>query len=218
MRRPGEEHRDGLAQSNTAFSPTRNAWEIGRRAAEEVLARYAQDHGQWPQRIVLDLWGSATMRTGGDDLAQGFALLGCRPTWDMSSNRVSGFEILPPAMLGRPRIDVTLRISGLFRDVFPSQIALFSAAVTAVAELEESADDNPLTSFKGAALARVFGATPGAYGVGLGRRISDGQWAARADLAEAYFSATSHAYDGEGDGLGNLAGAVYWLSNAGSPK
>jgi cobaltochelatase CobN len=181
-------------------APTRNAWEIGRRAAEEVLARYAQDHGQWPQRIVLDLWGSATMRTGGDDLAQAFALLGCRPTWDMSSNRVSGFEILPPAMLGRPRVDVTLRISGLFRDVFPSQIALFAAAVRAVAELEENADDNPLAGFKGAALARVFGAAPGAYGVGLGRRISEGQWAERADLAEAYLSATSHAYHGEGDG------------------
>ena len=116
-------------------APTRNAWEIGRRAAEEVLARYAQDHGEWPKRIVIDLWGSATMRTGGDDLAQGFALIGCRPTWDASSSRVSGFEVLPLAMLGRPRVDVTLRISGLFRDVFPSQIALFAAAVRAVAAL-----------------------------------------------------------------------------------
>ena len=93
-------------------APTRNAWEIGRRAAEEVLARYAQDHGDWPKRIVIDLWGSATMRTGGDDLAQAFALIGCRPTWDASSSRVSGFEVLPLAMLGRPRVDVTLRISG----------------------------------------------------------------------------------------------------------
>ena len=181
-------------------APTRNAWEIGRRAAGEVLARYAQDHGAWPKRIVLDLWGSATMRTGGDDLAQAFALLGCRPAWDMSSNRVSGFEILPLAMLGRPRVDVTLRISGLFRDVFPSQIALFDAAVRAVAELEEGADDNPLAGLRGASLARVFGAPPGAYGVGLGRRISQGQWAGREDLAEAYLSATSHAYDGGGEG------------------
>ena len=181
-------------------APTRNAWEIGRRAAEEVLARYAQDHGAWPKRLVLDLWGSATMRTGGDDLAQAFAHLGCRPTWDTSSNRVSGFEILPLATLGRPRIDVTLRISGLFRDVFPAQIALFSAAVRAVADLDESDDDNPLTAFNGAALARVFGGAPGAYGVALGRRISEGRWTERADLAEAYLSATSHAYDGDGDG------------------
>ena len=181
-------------------APTRNAWEIGRRAAEEVLARYAQDHGDWPKRIVIDLWGSATMRTGGDDLAQGFALIGCRPTWDASSSRVSGFEVLPLAMLGRPRVDVTLRISGLFRDVFPSQIALFAAAVRAVAAREESADDNPLAGLEGASLARVFGAAPGAYGVGLGRRIAEGDWTERSELAEAYLAATSHAYDGEGEG------------------
>ncbi len=180
--------------------PTRNAWEIGQRAAEEVLARYAQDHGEWPKRIVLDLWGSATMRTGGDDLAQAFALIGCKPTWDMASNRVGGFEILPLASLGRPRVDVTLRISGLFRDVFPSQIALFSAAVRAVAERAESAEDNPLAALKGTAPVRVFGAAPGAYGVGLGRRIAEGGWSERAELAEAYLAATSHAYDGEGEG------------------
>src|SRR5580698_5067816 len=158
-------------------APTRNAWEIGRRAAEKIVKRYAQDHGEWPKRIVLDLWGSATMRTGGDDLAQAFALIGCRPTWDAASTRVSGFEVLPLAMLGRPRVDVTLRISGLFRDVFPSQIALFSAAVRDVAALEESADENPLAGIEGASLARVFGAAPGSYGVGLGRRIAEGQWA-----------------------------------------
>ncbi len=181
-------------------APTRNTWEIGRRAAEEFLARYAQEHGDWPKRMVIDLWGSATMRTGGDDLAQGFVLIGCRPTWDLSSSRVSGFEVLPLAMLGRPRVDVTLRISGLFRDVFPSQIALFAAAVRAVAARAESADDNPLAGLEGPSLARVFGAAPGAYGVGLGRRIAEGDWAERSELAEAYLAATSHAYDGEGEG------------------
>ena len=187
--------------------PTRNAWETGRRAAEAVLARYAQDHGEWPKRIVLDLWGSATMRTGGDDVAQAFALLGCRPTWDLASNRVGGFEILPLATLGRPRVDVTLRISGLFRDIFPSQIALFSAAVRAVAERPESAEDNPLAAFQGTAPARVFGAAPGAYGVGLGRRVAEDRWSERAELAEAYLAATSHAYDGEGEGT--EAGAAF---------
>ena len=178
-------------------APTRNAWEIGRRAAEEICKRYAQDHGEWPKRIVLDLWGSATMRTGGDDLAQAFALIGCRPTWDAASTRVNGFELLPLAMLGRPRVDVTLRISGLFRDVFPSQIALFAAAVRAVAALEESSEDNPLAGLQGA--ARIFGAAPGSYGVGLGARIARGDWTERSELAEAYLKATSHAYDGEGD-------------------
>jgi cobaltochelatase CobN len=180
-------------------APTRNAWEIGWRAADEILKRYAQDHGEWPKRIVLDLWGSATMRTGGDDLAQAFALLGCRPTWDAASTRVSGFEILPLAMLGRPRVDVTLRISGLFRDVFPSQTALFAAAVRSVAALEESADDNPLAGLQGPGAARIFGAAPGAYGVGLGARIARGEWAERSELADAYLAATSHAYDGEGE-------------------
>jgi cobaltochelatase CobN len=178
-------------------APTRNAWEIGRRAAEEICKRYAQDRGEWPKRIVLDLWGSATMRTGGDDLAQAFALIGCRPTWDAASTRVSGFEVLPLAMLGRPRVDVTLRISGLFRDVFPSQIALFAAAVRSVAALEESSEGNPLAGLEGA--ARIFGAAPGAYGVGLGARIARGDWTERGELAEAYLSATSHAYDGEGE-------------------
>ena len=198
--------------------PTRNAWEIGRRAAEEALARYAQDHGEWPKRIVLDLWGSATMRTGGDDLANALALLGCRPTWDMASNRVAGFEILALAVLGRPRVDVTLRISGLFRDVFPTQIALFAAAVRAVAGLDESADDNPLVVCAGAPIDRVFGAAPGAYGVGLGRRIAEGDWRERDQLAAVYLDATSHAYDGASEGRrapesfrGRVAGADMFL-------
>ncbi len=139
------------------------------------------------------------MRTGGDDLAQAFALIGCRPTWDAASTRVNGFEVLPLAMLSRPRVDVTLRISGLFRDVFPSQIALFAAAVRAVAALEESADDNPLAGLKGEGAARIFGAAPGSYGVGLGARIARGEWTERSELAEAYLASTSYAYDGDGE-------------------
>jgi cobaltochelatase CobN len=180
--------------------PTRNAWDIGRRAAEAVVERYAQDRGEWPKRVVLDLWGSATLRTGGDDLAQALALVGCRPTWDSASNRVSGFEILPLAMLGRPRIDAALRVSGLFRDVFPTQIALFSAAVRAVAALDESDEDNPLAAQGAAAPPRVFGAPPGVYGVGLGRSIAEGDFAGRDELGEAYLAATTHAYAGEDEG------------------
>ena len=126
--------------------PTRTAWEIGRRTAEEVVTRHAQDHGDWPRSVVIDLWGSATMRTGGDDVAQAMALLGVRPVWEASSSRVTGFEILPPASFGRPRIDVTLRISGLFRDVFPAQIALFDEAVQAISHLDETDDENPLAA------------------------------------------------------------------------
>jgi cobaltochelatase CobN len=178
--------------------PTRTAWEIGRRTAEEMLTRHAQDHGEWPHRVVLDIWGSATMRTGGDDLAQAFALMGVRPRWDSGSNRVAGFDIMPLVTLNRPRVDVTLRISGLFRDVFPAQIALFDQVVRAVAELDEAPEDNPLAASVRAggddAGHRVFGAAPGQYGVGVSARINSGDWQERRTLGEAYLDATSHAY------------------------
>ena len=183
--------------------PTRTAWEIGRRTADELLTRYVQDHGEWPRRIVLDVWGSSTMRTGGDDLAQAFALLGARPRWDAGSNRVAGFEILPLAVLDRPRIDVTLRISGLFRDVFPTQIGLFAALVRAVAALDEAPEDNPLAASVGADTAdaghRIFGAGPGAYGIGLADVLACGQQPDRAELGEQYLQATSHAYGLDAD-------------------
>lgn len=171
--------------------PTRTAWEIGSRTAEEVVARYLQDHGDWPKRILMDLWGSATMRTSGDDLAQALALIGVRPVWDAASARVSGFEVLAPARLGRPRVDVTLRISGLFRDVFPAQIALFDEAVRAVAARDEDGETNPL---KGSAEPRIFGAAPGAYGIGIADRVATGAWETRADLAESFLAASAHAY------------------------
>jgi cobaltochelatase CobN len=180
--------------------PTRTAWEIGRRTAEEVVTRYAQDHGEWPRRIVLDLWGSATMRTGGDDIAQAFALLGARPVWDHASNRVSGYEILPIAMIGRSRVDVTLRISGLFRDCFPSQIALLHRAIQDIAALDESIADNPLAAYAGEPALRIFGAAPGRYGIGLATMLAKGEWADRAEFGAAYLAATSHAYDGDGEG------------------
>ncbi|SON56598.1 Aerobic cobaltochelatase subunit CobN [Hartmannibacter diazotrophicus] len=193
--------------------PTRTACEIGKRTADAVIARYLQDHGDWPRRIVIDLWGSASMRTGGDDLGQAFALLGVRPTWDAASARVGGFEVIPLATLGRPRVDVTLRISGLFRDVFETQIALFDAAVRAVAErTDEGEDQNPLIA--SAAEPRIFGAAPGAYGIGFGRRIVTGDWTSRDELAGDYLSASGHAYGAGHDGktrpdalAGRIAGA-----------
>jgi cobaltochelatase CobN len=170
-----------------------------------MLTRHAQDHGEWPRCVVLDLWGSATMRTGGDDLAQAFALLGVQPRWDAGSSRVSGFDIMPLAALNRPRIDVTLRISGLFRDVFPAQIALFDQVIREVAALDEAPEDNPLA----ASMARggddigrrIFGAAPCAYGIGLNRVLSDGSWNSRDDLGAAYLEASSHAYGGDGEGI-----------------
>jgi cobaltochelatase CobN len=179
--------------------PTRTAWELGQRAAQEFLSRYVQDHGEWPRRVMFDLWGSAAMRTGGEDLAQAMALIGARPVWDNASNRVSGFEVRTVAALGRPRVDVTVRISGLFRDVFPEQISLFDAAVKAVAAREtESDDDNPLreAARNDGSLSRIFGAAPGAYGAGVVRRALAEAWTSREDLGAAYLEATGFAYEG----------------------
>ena len=119
-----------------------------------------------PRATVIDLWGSATLRTGGEEIAQGLALMGCRPTWEPATGRITGIEVLPMASVGRPRVDVTWRISGLFRDLFPAQIALIDAAVRAVAAREEPPEDNPLAvarqelSRRGASIARIFGTAP----------------------------------------------------------
>lgn len=144
--------------------PTRTAATIGARASAEVVRRYLQDHGDYPRALVIDLWASASLRTGGDDLAQAFAYLGVQPVWDKNSSRVTGIEVMPLATLDRPRIDVTLRISGLFRDIFETQIALFDLAVRKVAALDEEAADNPLAEVarQGGDLARVFGGAPAA--------------------------------------------------------
>ncbi len=202
---PGPRRLDVLPTGRNLYAidpravPTRTAMEIGARTAEEVVARYAEDHGDWPKSIVLDVWASASMRTGGDDIAQALALLGVRPTWDAASGRVSGFTVLSPARLGRPRVDVTLRVSGLFRDVFPGQIALFDQAVKAVAALDEDAETNPLAARRELAPSRVYGAAPGAFGSGLGEMAPDDLSADRRALADAYLSASGYAYATDGE-------------------
>ena len=178
--------------------PTRTAAAIGVRAADEVVRRYLQDHGEPPRALVIDLWASASLRTGGDDLAQALWYLGVRPVWDKASSRVTGMEIMPLAVLDRPRIDVTLRISGLFRDIFEAQIALFDMAVRRVAALDEPAEDNPLAEARrtGADLARVFGGAPGSYGAQAADTALDRPWRDRAELGEVYLAAVTHAYGG----------------------
>jgi cobaltochelatase CobN len=183
--------------------PTPTAMDLGRLAADEVIRGYMQSHGEMPRALVIDLWGSATLRTGGEEIAQGLALMGCRPSWDHATGRVLGVEVLPCAATGRPRVDVTWRISGLFRDLFPAQIALLDAAARAVAARDESDDENPLASTRrrgAASLARIFGTAPGAYGAGVESLI--GNESSRDDIGAAYLAAASHIYggaDGEGD-------------------
>jgi cobaltochelatase CobN len=181
--------------------PTLTAYDIGRRAAQEVMRHHAQEHGEWPRNIVLDLWGSATIRTGGEDFAQALSLLGVAPVWDHSSARVSGFEIEPLAKREFPRVDVTLHISGLFRDMFPGLIALFHDAVRAVAALDEDDDSNQLAKAarSGENLLRIFGAAQGSYGLGLNEKIARGEWSKREELAHAFLDAGGYAYDRAGE-------------------
>ncbi len=201
--------------------PTETAWELGRKSAEMLITRYTQDNGEWPTSFGLTAWGTSNMRTGGDDIAQALALIGVKPVWDNASRRVTGYEIMPIAKLGRPRVDVTLRISGFFRDAFPDQIALFDKAVRAVGELDEDAGDNPVAarmkaervSLERAGMEpdealrksgfRVFGSKPGAYGAGLQALIDEKGWRTDEDLAEAWKVWGSYAYGAGVEGEGN---------------
>ena len=178
---------------DTRTVPTPTAWTLGWKSATLVIQRHAQEHGDWPRQMALSAWGTSNMRTGGDDIAQGLALMGVQPTWDRGSGRVTGFEIMPLDVLDRPRVDVTLRLSGFFRDAFPQQIDLFDSAARAVAELDEPADKNPLAAASRKMPQRsspmasmqtpptdapvtIFGSKPGAYGAGLQALIDERGW------------------------------------------
>ena len=173
--------------------PSRAAHAQGVKLAEELIRRHLQDQGDYPRALVVDLWGSATMRTAGEEFAMALHLAGLAPRWDEGSARVSGFEIVPPALLGRPRVDVTLRVSGLFRDVFPGLAQLFQQAVGALADRDE--DENPYASAPG---PRVFGPKPGLYGTGMGAAMEDYSDAARAAAGEAWLNASEWAIDAQG--------------------
>jgi cobaltochelatase CobN len=197
---------------DTRTVPTPAAWLLGWKSAQMLVETHAQAHGSWPRAMALSAWGTSNMRTGGDDIAQALALMGVRPTWDSASRRVTGFEILPLDILDRPRVDVTLRISGFFRDAFPGLIDLVDSAARAVAALDEAASQNPLAARVQAetvalvdsgldepqarlrAGARVFGSKPGAYGAGLQALIDERGWDTDADLARAYVAWGGYAY------------------------
>ena len=172
--------------------PTRAAYAQGVRLAEELIRRHLQEEGEYPKGLVVDLWGSATMRTAGEEFAMALHLIGVRPRWDAGSERVSGIEVLPVAELSRPRIDVTLRVSGLFRDVFPTLSALFAQAVGALAERDEAPDWNPYVIRAG---ARVFGPKPGSFGLGMDHAAEDLSPEGRQRAGEAWLKASSWAFD-----------------------
>jgi cobaltochelatase CobN len=218
---PARGRRDVMPTGRNLFAsdprtlPTPTAFELGKRAADEILRRYLQDHGDWPKNLVFDLWGSASLRSGGEEVAQVLALMGARPVQDMATGRVTGIEVLAPAQLGRPRVDVTLRISGLFRDMFPALIALIDTAMRAIAAREEAPGDNPLAEERlrlGHVPPRIFGSAPGTYGSGIEEKLADGSWVEREELGRIYLDSTSHAFsgaDGEASHVpGEFAGRI----------
>jgi len=214
---------------DTRTVPTPAAWDIGRAAAELLVERYFQEHGDWPKAIALSAWGTSNLRTGGDDIAQALALMGAQPVWEPGTRRVTGFDILPLAKLGRPRIDVTLRISGFFRDAFPGQIALIDSVVRAIAARDELPGENPIAervraeaadlALKGLsadearrrAAYRIFGSKPGGYGAGLGAVLEKDKWDGLEDLADVFLEWGQHAYGSDTEGVAareSLAGRL----------
>ena len=185
--------------------PTAAAWALGRAAADAMALRYFQDEGEWPRSVAMSAWGTSNMRTGGDDIAEVLALIGAEPVWEPGTGRVTGFRVMALSELGRPRIDVTLRISGMFRDAFPEQIELMASAFRAVAALDEDETANPI-----AAAARNGGSATARDLRCAARRLRrrhrgdhrPGSMARRAsDLAEAFLRWGGYAYGG------GLAGA-----------
>ncbi|MDM7931402.1 cobaltochelatase subunit CobN [Tabrizicola sp.] len=205
---PNRGRSDVLPTGRNLFSvdpravPSRNAHAQGVKLAEELIRRHLQDHGDYPRGLVVDLWGSATMRTAGEEFAMALHLAGLAPRWDEGSARVSGFEIVPLALLGRPRIDVTLRVSGLFRDVFPGLAQLFEAGAEALSQRDEAAEDNPYTL----RAARVFGPQPGQYGLGMGTAADTFTDEARRAAGEAWLNASAWAIGTDGQSTENRKG------------
>ncbi|MCK1369025.1 cobaltochelatase subunit CobN [Bradyrhizobium sp. 62] len=190
--------------------PTPSAHAQGIKLAEELLRRHLQDHGDWPKGLVVDLWGSATMRTAGEEFAMALHLAGLAPRWDHASGRVTGYDIIAPAELGRPRIDVTLRVSGLFRDVFSGLAQLFEAAAEALSAREDEGDENPYRH----RTSRVFAPRPGQYGVGLSAIPDAFTPETREAAGEAWLSASSWAFSADGEIRLDRAGIEKRLASA----
>ena len=184
--------------------PSRNAHDVGRALAESLLARHLADTGAYPRSVGITVWGTSAMRTQGDDIAEILALLGVEPVWDDASRRVTGFEVIPAEQLGRPRVDVTVRISGFFRDAFPHVVSLVDDAIQAVAQLDEPVEVNYVKAHadtdeaahgdRRRATTRIFGSKPGAYGAGLLPLIDARNWSSDADLAEVFAVWGGYAY------------------------
>lgn len=192
--------------------PSKACWEIGKRMADQMIERYAEDHGGFPREIGFVIWATDTMKTGGDDVAYILWLMGVKPVWSRTGGQVLGLEVIPLSELKRPRVDVTVNITGLFRDTFPNLIDLIDDAVKLVMDLDEDDEDNAIAAnlrkdiVEGIAAGltpvearkrnsvRVFGAPPGGYGAGVNHAISSSAWNTVEDLANIYRDWCSNGY------------------------
>ena len=202
--------------------PTEAAWEVGKALGDALLQKYLDEENQYPEMVGIVVWGTSAMRTHGDDIAQILYLLGVKPVWQPESRRVTGIEVIPLSELGRPRIDVTVRISGFFRDAFPNLIFLIDQAIQAVASLsEENSDDNYILKHVLAdksedrpslaegqeqlstdqSLYRIFGSKPGTYGAGILQVLDERNWETVQDLAEVYTAWGGYAYTQQNYGV-----------------
>ena len=181
--------------------PTEAAWDLGRRSAEQLLELHLQEEGESLKHLALSVWGTATMRNGGEDIAQLLALIGVRPVWDGPTRRLVDLEVIPLSLLGRPRVDVVLRISGLFRDAFPQLVMWVDQAIAMVAALNEPSDQNPLAALtqQEGPQGRIYGSAPGAYGAGLQALMDSGSWDSRSDLGEAFLQWSQWNYGGSSE-------------------
>jgi cobaltochelatase CobN len=212
--------------------PSTAAWALGQKSADALILRHLQEHGDYPKQLGLSVWGTATMRTGGDDIAQAFALMGVRPVWAGGSQRVVDIEVIPCMQLGRPRVDVTLRVSGFFRDAFANVMKLYDAAIQAICEMDDPGVDNviaknveqrtdqlmaegmPAQQAQREASFRVFGSKPGAYGAGLQGLIDERCWEQASDLSDAYLNWGGYAYtNSETDAVVATDAFAHQLSN-----
>jgi cobaltochelatase CobN len=191
--------------------PSRLAYQTGQAMAESLLRRHLDETGDYPQSVGLSVWGTSAMRTSGDDIAEVLALLGVLPVWDEASRRAVGLEVIDLAELGRPRIDVTVRISGFFRDAFPHVVAMLDDAVRLVVDRDEPNESNFVRQHAQLDLAahgdhrrattRIFGSKPGSYGAGVLPLIEAGNWRSDHDLAEVYTAWGGFAYGRDLDGV-----------------
>ena len=195
--------------------PTPAAWELGKRLGDEVVSQYIADEGCYPEACGIVLWAGANMRSHGQCVAEFLYLMGVRPVWQRPSQRVVGLEVIPLEELKRPRIDVTGRISGLFRDSMPNAIHWLDEAVKIVSALEEADEDNYVRKHVKADAAwlegegqtaetawqkasyRIFGDPPGAYGAGVGALLESKAWETIDDIAAVYTRWSGTAYGGD---------------------